>query len=449
MRKLLALLVLTLPVPAAAETLNLAQAIARALNTDPRIEERQHFVAAARGLQEEVDGYGGWFVESNTFLAVSPKTEGGIFKNDACVDGSCELRNDRFQLNGLSPWLYIQMSLIKPLYTFGKLESYADSAAANVRIKDGDVQLQRNATVLEVKKAYYGYLAARDGGLLLGDVAKRVQTAIDLVQGWLDAGEGDVKQSDLYALQSGYALVAKYQAQAEALESVALAGLKVLTGVSLSESLDVADKRLRPVALPELDLDGLQQQAMEQRPEMGQLAAGLQARRSLVAANKSGSMPDVYAGVAGMLSYSPRRYRVDNPYIYDPFNDFGVTPVLGLRWNWNPGVVDGKTSAAEAELNALIAKSSFAQKGIPFQVAEQYYQVQGYHEAVQQLEQAGRSARRWMVSSYTDFEAGLEKAEKIMAAMQAYALAMSDYFQTTFEYNMHVARLDNVTGVSR
>ncbi len=449
MRQWFALVVLGLALPAAAETLDLEQAIERALNADPRIEERQHFVAAARGLQEEVEGHGGWFVESNTYLAIAPKTEGSIFKSGTCVVASCDLRDDRYELNGLSPWLKVEMALIKPLYTFGKLESYSDAAAANVRVKDGDVQLQRNATVLDVKKAYYGYLAARDGRLLLEDVAKRVQSAIDLVQGWLDEGEGDVKQSDLYALQSGYALVAKYKAQAEALEKVALAGLKVLTGVSLSDSLAVADKKLRPVPLPILGLDELTQQAMEQRPEMGQLQAGLQARRSLVAANKSSSRPELYAGVAGILSYAWERERLENPYIYDPFNELGVTPVIGLRWNWQPGVTDGKTSVAEAELNALIAKSSFAQKGIPFQVVEQYYQVQGYYEAVQQLEQAGRSARRWMISSYTDFEAGLEKAEKIMTAMQAYALAMTDYVQTTFEYNMHVARLDDVTGVSQ
>ncbi len=449
MRRLFAFVVFGLALPAAAETLDLEQAIARALDADPRIEERQHFVAAARGLREEAEGHGGWFVESNTFLAIAPKTEGSIFKSGTCVVASCDLRDDRYELNGLSPWLKMEMALIKPLYTFGKLEGYSDAAEANIRVKEGDVQLQRNATVLDVKKAYYGYLAARDGRLVLEDVAKRVQSAVDLVQGWLDEGEGDVKQSDLYALQSGYALIAKYKAQAEALEKIALGGLKVLIGVPLADSLEIAERRIRPVELPELDLEALQTQAMEQRPEMQQLAAGLQARRSLVEANKSGSMPDLYAGVAGLLSYAWERERLENPYIYDPFNELGVTPVIGLRWNWQPGVIDGKTRVAEAELNALIAKSSFAQKGIPYQVTEQYYQVQGYYEAVQQLEQAGRSARRWMVSSYTDFEAGLEKAEKIMTAMQAYALAMTDYVQTTFEYNMHVARLDDVTGVSR
>ncbi len=449
MRRLFALAVFGLALPAAAETLDLEQAIARALDADPRIEERQHFVVAARGLKQEAEGHGDWFVESNSFIGLSPATEGNIFKGDSCSPGQCELRDDKYEFTGLSPWFYAKLALLKPLYTFGKLEHYSDAAEANIRIKSGDVQLQRNATVLDVKKAYYGYLAARDGRLMLEDVGKRVQAAIDLVQRWLDDGEGNVKQADLYALQSGYALVAKYKAQSGALEKVALDGLKVLAGFSLDSELGVADRRIRPVTLPQWSLQELQQQALQQRPEMEQLESGLRARRSLVEANKSDNKPNIYAGLGAMLSYSPGRERLDNPYVSDPFNEGALTPVIGMQWDWSPGVNSGKASVAEAELNALIAKSSFARMGIPYQVAEQYHQVQGYHEAVQQLEQASRSARRWMIASYTDFEAGLEEAEEIMTAMQAYTLAMADYLQTTFEYNMHVARLEDVAGVSR
>jgi len=439
---------LLLSLPVAAEPMSLDQAIELALQTDPRTEEQRYLVEAARGLLDEVKANGGWSLESNAFLAIAPRTEGSIFKNGTCVVSSneCELRDDRYKLDGLTPWYNIQARLIKPLMTFGKLENYSEAAEANIRIKQGEVELRRNATVMDVKKAYYGYLAARDSRLLLDDVNDRLQGAIDLVQGWLDEGEGKAKQSDLYALQAGQALLGKYRAQAAALEHVALDGLKVLTGVGMGQPLEVADKRIRPLPLPEQSLEALQQQALSDRAEVAQLEAGLHARRALVEANKSSTNPDLYMGVAGILSYAPGRDRLDNPFIYDPFNEIGVTPVVGVRWNWSPGVRDGKVRSAEAELNALIAKSSFARAGIPYQVAEEYHQVHGYYDSVASLEQAARSARRWMVSSYTDFEAGLEEADKVMTALQAYVLAAGDYLQTTYEYNMHVAKLEDVAG---
>ncbi len=448
MKKRLAALLLLAPLTVLAESLTLDQAIERALNADPRIEEREHLVEAARGLLQEVEGNGDWFVDANAFVGLAPQVSGNIFEGGACTAAKCDLRDDRYDIDGLTGWFNVQMGLIKPLYTFGKLENYSAAAKANIDIKGGDVRLQRDATVMDVKKAYYGYLAARDARLLLADVDKRIQSAIELVSSWLEEG-GDAKQSDLFALQAGQALLGKYRAQTAALEKIALDGLKVVTGVGLDGEIEVVDQRLEPVALPPLSLAELKQQALSDRPEMQQLEAGLKARRSLLEANKAGNRPNLYAGLVGIVSYAPGRDRIENPFISDPFNDAGITPVVGMKWDWKGGVQRGKTAAAQAELNALISKSALARMGIPYQVAEQYYQVQGYHESVESLAEASRSSRRWMIASYTDFEAGLEKADKVMTAFQAYVVASSDYIQTTFEYNMHVAQLESVIGARK
>lgn len=445
----LAFMLCSMSAVVAAEVLTLEQAIERALNSDPRIEEREHLVDAARALEKQVSAHQGWFLEGNSFIALTTTADGGFFSEGSCAANDCKVSDDRYNINGLSPWFYLQVGLIKPLYTFGKIENYSAAAKANTRIKGHDVSLQRGNTVLDVKRAYYGYLAARDGRLLLTDVIKRLQSATDLVQQWLDSGEGDVSLSDLYALQAGMAMVAKYQAQSQALERVALDGLKVVTGLGLAAELSVTARRLRPLPLPDYSLTVLQQQALKQRPEMAQLEAGLQARRALVEASKAEAKPNVYAGLMGGVSYAPGRESLESPYVYDPFHEAALTPVLGIKWSWAGKVVDAKTEVAEAELNALISTSSLARAGIPYQVAEQYHNMVGNAEAVAQLELASRSARRWMIASYTDFEAGLEKADKVMAAFQAYVLASADYLQTTYQYNMHVAQLEQVTGVAQ
>jgi len=276
----------------------------------------------------------------------------------------------------------------------------------------------------------------------------RLNSAIKLVKRRLadNDSDGDIRQSDLYALQAGKALISRYLAQAAAIEKIAMAGLKVLTGGSLGDALDVADKRVRPVPLPDVGLDVLTQTALKKRPEMIQLEAGLQARRSLIAARKAEKLPNVYAGVAAIASYAPNRTRLDNPFIYDPFNDYGATPLLGIKWDWESGVHAARVARAEAELAALVEKSTFAQRGIPFEVAEQYYQVQGGYEAVQKLAQGSRAARRWMVSSYADFEAGIGDAEDSLTAFQGYVLVHSDYLSAVNDYNMNVARLRYVVG---
>jgi len=424
-----------------AEVLTLEQAIERAMHHDARISEREKLVTAARGLLQEALGSDDLMYDVNAFTGLTTQLEDGFFK-----PATTEPRSDRFDWNGLTTWSAVEFSIIKPLYTFGKIENYADAARENIRIKDQDVRLQRANTVIDVSRAYYGYLTARDTRLLFEDVLRRLDKAITLVRKWLDSSSGDVRQSDLFALQSGRGLIANYLSQAEGIEAIAMAGLRLLTGIKEGEPLEVAERRLTPSSLPEQSLEEMQALALKQRPEMQQLKAGLKARRSLVAAKQAEKMPNVYAGVAGMATYSPGRERLDNPYIYDPFNDYGATPLIGIQWQWASGVQSARVVQAQAELDALVEKSSFAGSGIPFEVAEQYYQVQAFSNAVEKLRQASRSARRWMVSSYADFEAGIEDAEYALTAFQGYVLIYSNYLTTVNDYNMYVVRLRHVTG---
>lgn len=427
--------------PLQAEVLTLDGAIERALQHDARISEREKLVGVARGMLQEALGSEGLIYDVNAFTGLTTQLDGGFFKQDNATP-----RSDRYQWNGLSTWSTVQFSIVKPLYTFGKIEHYADAARANIAIKNQDVRLQRANTVIDVSRAYYGYLTARDTRYLFDDVVKRLDKAIALVRNWLESGTGDVRQSDLYALQAGSSLIGNYLSQAQGVEEIALAGLRMLVGIDENEVIELADDHIRPLPMPGETLEELQKMALEHRAEMIQLQSGLKARRSLLAAKTAEKKPNIYAGVAGMAAYSPGRDRLDNPYIYDPFNDYGATPLIGIQWHWASGAQGGQVAQAKAELDALVEKSSFAQQGIPFQVAEQFHYAQSFTAAVKKLRDASRSARRWMVSSYADFEAGIETAEDALTAFQGYVLTYSDYLSTVNDHNMHVVQLRHVTG---
>ena len=438
---LLGLLVLG-PVQAETLVLDLAQITERALSGDQRITEKEKLTDAARALLQEAEGAEDWVFDLNTLVGVAPKINGGITMSG----GEVIVPENALDLEGLSPWYYMELTAIKPLYTFGKVESYARAAQGNIQIKQADVALQRGEIMLQAARAYHGYLAARDTRAMLEDSRQKMQSAEQLVQGWLENGEGNAKQSDLYALQTGVALLQRYIAEANGYERVAMAGLRLLAGMGPADQLQVADERLQPVALPDSGLAALQDKALTERPEVQQLNAGLEARRAWMMAKRSESYPNVYAGVIGTISYSPLRDSVADINVYDPFNASGVTPVVGLKWDWSSGRQPAQVARARAELESTLALKSFAQKGIPFEVEEQYNNVHTHYEMVQNLYEASRSSRRWMIATYADFEAGVEQADKIISAMLAYIQAYGEYLKKVNDYNLHVARLQVVTG---
>lgn len=431
-----------------AEELSLDQALQRAYQFDTRISEKAHLVTAARGLLDEADANKGWRTELNSFVGLTTGVDGGLYENgtNSCTGADCIVRDDLYDFDSLSLWFNAQFAIIKPLYTFGKIENYKKAAENNIVIKQADVELQRQNTRYDVSRAYYGYLTARDVRYLMQDSTKRLKGALDLVTEWLEEENGQATESDKYALTAGVALLMRFKSEATALEKIALGGLKILTGVGLDNDLTVVDRRITAVDLPALSLKELKALALKNRPEMKQVEAGLTARRALVAANRSNAKPNIYAGVGGSLSYSPGRDSVDNPHIYDPFNHVAATPVIGLQWSFSGSIRDAKVKQAQAELDALLSKASFARNGIPYQVEEAFIQVEATHEQVEQMKKASINARRWMIAEYTNFEAGLSEAEKIITAFQAYVLAHSDYLRLVNDYNMNTVSLKNLTG---
>jgi outer membrane protein TolC len=441
---LLAAGMLLAALPGQAETINLQQAVEMSLAADPRIKEREQVVEAARAMVQEVQGNAGWRISANAFVGLAPKVEGGFYQGGA-FSGTTP-RTDGDEINGVSDWTHLDFALIKPLFTFGKIEHYGEAAQGNVDLKRGELKQSRTDTVYDTKRAYFGYLTARDTRLFLEDMQDRLNRAIASVERNLKEETGESRQSDLYALQAAKGLLAKYVHQARAVEKISLDGLKVLTGAGLKADLAVADERIEPVAFPQVDLAEFQSRALQERPEMQQLEAGLRARRALVAAKKADRMPDVYAGVIGQFNYASQREQLDNPYLYDPFNGGGITPVVGVKWDSVFGVASARVNQAQAELEALNHKKAFAVAGIPFEVGEAYVNARANHDAQRELAEGAAAARRWMVASLADLSAGLESADKVADAIKSYVLVQTEYLRTVNDYNMNVAQLARLTG---
>lgn len=428
--------------------LTLQKATEMALHADPRIDEQRANVAAAKALIAKVRGEGGVRFEANLYANLAPRANDGFFTNgtNTCPAGSdCTLRTDGNKINnGITLSGGLTASIIMPLYTFGKLENYETAAKLNSDVKNDEVAIAKGKTWLTVRRAYWGYLTARDTRRMLESVRRRVNDTEQGLQKKVDAGTA--KMSDLYALENGVALLDRYIAEAQGVEKVALDGLKTIIGVPIADTIKVADKHIAQISLPGDSLDNYARQALANRPEMRMAQSGMAALRHYIQARKDERYPNVYAGVIAAGQYTPGRDRISNPYMYDPLNYGIATPVLGIKWSFNPGVQSANVSEAEAKMQGVVAKAQLAQQGIPFQVAEAYHRMHALDKQIAALDRAKTASKRWMISSFLDFQAGLVDGGKLAEAVKANATAEAEYFSALNNFNLEVAQLHVATG---
>jgi hypothetical protein len=73
--------------------------------------------------------------------------------------------------------------------------------------------------------------------------------------------------------------------------------------------------------------------------------------------------------------------------------------------------------------------------------------MQAKYQSIASMRDSSKAARRWMIAAYSDFEAGLQEADKIINALQVYVLSYAEYLRAVNDFNNLVSKLRSVSGV--
>jgi outer membrane protein len=444
---ILGLVLLLAPLGAGAAekpVLTLKELIVMALKYSPEVKATKSEVTLAKEQKNEVHGYrwpqfdatvmGGGVPKAR--LPVAPPGGGQLFYPDP-----------KDKLHGMAIFGRMDFSVIQPLYSFGKIAFREEAAARNVKVKEAGVDAKKGEVMYQVSEAYYGLILAEQGKDAVKDARTYLSDTRERITRMLHVNSPNVKESDRYRLASYEGALEKFAAAADEGSKVAYTALKALTG--LEQDFRVPQELPNPASAP-AGLDYYVREALEMRPEFTQLKEGLVARQLLVDAAKADRYPSFFLAVVGQLAGAGpgRKYNPD-PYVVDYFNDMGALPFVGARWHFDFGILKAKIGQAKAEMEQLRYTQKTALMGIPVEVAQNYGKVQENYKGSVGMEKAYINARRWLVTSFSNFDMGLGKMDDIFQAFERYGSFRGDYLQTLYDYNLSVAKLDKSTGAYR
>jgi outer membrane protein TolC len=417
--------------------LDLEQCIKRAIEVSPEVAEASYEVERFEAKRQQAEGAYYPQVEVLAITAPSPRARGDQVSSpddstDPVISG----------IFGRS-----EITLIQPLYTFGKLSNLREAAERGIKTTRAARDKTISDIILRTKHLYYTIQLSKNMRNHILDIKEIITEALDKVKKRLEKNLPTADIIDKYKLMTFLGIVETKLNEVEKNLAIAKDALKTMVGIHEDVEFDVIDEPFLPLSSAPISLEEGIKNARQMRPEFIQLREGIEARKALVKAERGNYYPVFFMGFKGSLASASNRDRLHNPFVFDEFNHSYASIFLGLKWTFDFGITRGRIMEAEAELKKLFEKKRFADKGIPFQVRKAYSDIEEAKRSVQTTESAYKNAKRWLVVATSNFDMGVGEAKDVADAIEMYALTRADYLKAVYNERLSIANLYHVTGM--
>jgi outer membrane protein TolC len=415
---------------------SLEEAIALSIQFSPQIKEEQFGVLLRQSQRAQANAARFAQIEITIVGGPSPRARGNQLQSpDSKTDPDITGVFGRATL-----------SLVQPLYTFGKISSLRQAAAHGIAVSQAQVHQKATEVAMLVREAYYGYLLAGALENLALEIRDQLTKTLDKARQQLEAGAPGVDNVDIYKLETFQGELAKQLNDIHEGQALALAGLRTLMGLDPDLPIALAVTALEPLEREVAPVEQYITAARQLRPEFTQAREGVKAMEALVNAAKADYYPVFFFGVFGAFAEATNRSTFTNPFVFDPLNDDAIAPVLGLQWKADLGITAGKVDEAAAKLGQVQQKHALAELGIPFQVRQAYLELEQHKANIEATRNGFRSGRRWLVAASSNFDLGVGPGKDVADAALAYAKLRVSYLQAIYNYNLGLAKLDHAAG---
>lgn len=420
-------------------TFTLAECLALADRNHPNLWAARARLAFAHGQLQEARTFPWWQFQANATAGVLPPIGGtAVYSRSTAqslVTGVGE---------GYAPFFQFSVGGVLPLYTFGKIDAGNRAAEANVRVQEWDLEKFRQLVRMDVRRAYFGAMFARDARYLATEVSKNLEKALAKVKKKLRKGDTTAEEADRLRLEVYRDEINARVADADRGEQYALAALKFITGVQTD--FDVPDE---PLERPKTPLGPLLQYlaaARLYRPEVNQARAGVVARSALVDLARARMFPDIGVGIFASYSTAPSAIVQNNAWLLDPFNRFGFGAALGVRWNLDLLPAAARVQQAEAQLEETRALERLALGGIATEVENAYASAVEARKREEAWGKAERRSRQWISLTQDMIDLGTRDDKALIEPLRTYVNARLAHLYALHDSNITMSELARVTG---
>jgi outer membrane protein TolC len=333
-----------------------------------------------------------------------------------------------------------RLELRWPIYTGGRLEALERAASAEANATGSELAAARADLKLEVTRAYWALVTARETARVLTEAVARVDAQLSDVRSRFVAGF--VPPNDVLTVEAQRARQEGQRLEAVNLAASAEADLARLIDAPAGSHIEL-DAALTPAApVPAEVTPALLEDARQHRPERAALDARIQAADHRVRAAHAGVLPSV-SFVSGV------DYARPNPRIFPRQEAWKTSWDVGVTVGWTLWDA-GRTGAAVAETSyeATAARERLADfdTNLALDIRQRLLDLDTARAQIGAAEQGVRSATEARRVVQQRFAAGVATTTDLLDAQVALLQAELDRTRAIATTRLASARLDRALG---
>ena len=422
-------------------TVGLAEAERRALERNPLLAGAEARIEVNRA-QEARAKQARWLPELNlrNSYGIIPKQRGAYNEYGVLVSPDTILG-----VKDMSWFTQLDLRLVQPLWTFGKLGSRIEAAGHAVEAAEAGMDKTRADVLLLVRQLYWGVVLAQELEAAAEDVLEKVIDADSTFQRQYE--EGTATQNDLFKFQIFRYEVNRRHREVIAGLDQARAGLRAALGLGEDVTVLVEEEGLDPVSFALQELPTYLEVARANRPELQELQAGISARRALMTAEQRDAWPTLFFAGTITGNLAPDRYDPRNPFWQNQTNYFRGGGVLGFEWNFNFGQHRAEAAVQRTEMLQLESQRDALDALVEQEVRQAWLKADRAYADVAEGRTALQASENWLRAELQTYDIGMSDIKDLIEAFRANAEMKVTQLRNIADFNTAVAELSRRVGL--
>lgn len=354
-----------------------------------------------------------------------------------------DLEND---FNDFALFTRFDVSAVQPVYTWGALNKAVAAAKAGATAAEKQLRAKESEIELRLAELYFSYLLALETERILEDANKELSRIGDILKDMREDGDPEFEEADLFKFEifeSEFGIQrSEVRESKEFVERVWNYVLKAGNKVYFPNQ-----NFLDPVPFELKSFEEYQQLALEQRPELQGISAGIDASKNAFEAQKAKNFPVVFLGLNVSFATTPNRPRQSNPFIINNTNFFSAAFGFGVRQNLNIFQIKSEVKKSKLQYRRMQDLHIAAQDGIILELNNIYKEALVAESKVKQIDEALTRTKNWVRHEQLNYDIGFGNSENLIEAIRKELELRVQLKQNIFELNKKIAELYKAAGL--